>query len=46
MRKTIHLDYSTLKYPLPELLLQELSEELAFINEYPCGIVMKPYLLN
>jgi histidinol-phosphate aminotransferase len=37
MRKTIHLDYSTLKYPLPELLLQELSEELAFINEYPCG---------
>lgn len=37
MRKEIHLEHSSLKYPLPELFVQELSEELAFMNEYPSG---------
>ena len=37
MRKAIHLGHSSLKYPLPELLLQELSQEMVFINDYPCG---------
>lgn len=37
MEKAIHLDHSSLKYPLPELLLKELSEELLQINEYPSG---------
>ncbi len=37
MEKEIHLEYSSLKYPLPELFLQELSEQLSLINEYPSG---------
>ena len=37
MKKEIHLDYSSIKYSLPKLLLKELSEELLRINEYPSG---------
>ncbi len=37
MKIAIHLEHSSLKYPLPELLLQELSQEMVFINDYPCG---------
>ncbi len=36
-KKSIHLEHSSLKYPLPELFLQELRAELSFINDYPSG---------
>ena len=36
-KKSIHLEHSSLKYPLPELFLKELSEELCSMNEYPSG---------
>lgn len=36
-KKEIHLEHSSLKYPLPEGLLKELSEELYYVNEYPSG---------
>jgi histidinol-phosphate aminotransferase len=35
--KPIYLDHSSLKYPLPEKLLFELSNELPNINKYPSG---------
>ncbi len=37
MKKAIHLENSSLKYPLPESFIKELSEELDSINEYPSG---------
>ena len=36
-KKEVHLEHSCLKYPLPEGLLKELSEELYYANEYPSG---------
>jgi len=37
INKSIHLEHSSLKYPLPPEFLKELSEELHFMNEYPSG---------
>lgn len=36
-KKEIHLEHSSLKFPLPEGLLKELSVELHSMNEYPSG---------
>lgn len=35
MKEAIHLENSSLKYPLPEPFIKELAEELSKINEYP-----------
>ncbi len=37
IKKPIHLDHSSLKYPLPEGLINELKLELSMMNEYPSG---------
>lgn len=37
LRKPIHLEHSSLKFPLPELFLQELQESLFLVNDYPSG---------
>jgi histidinol-phosphate aminotransferase len=37
INKPISLEHSSLKYPLPEGLLAELSQELKNINHYPSG---------
>lgn len=37
INKPLRLDHSSLKYPLPDKLLKELSEELKYMNEYPSG---------
>jgi len=37
VKKEIHLEHSSLKFPLPEGLLKELSAELHSMNEYPSG---------
>jgi histidinol-phosphate aminotransferase len=37
VKRQIHLEHSSLKYPLSSEFLKELSEELPFMNEYPSG---------
>lgn len=37
IKEEIHLEHSSLRYPLPEGLLKELAMELPLINEYPGG---------